>query len=139
MKKRMTNLKNNKKKGFTLIELVVVIAIMAILALIMVPNLTAYINKAEVSKIQANLKNVHTAAEIVEQAEPESVTDTDQSAYLAKVKEFSNIDVVGDGYTIVKSGDLIKVSFPVGEVTHSFDGTEYLPKSTTSADEGDED
>ena len=130
MKQRMTNLKNNKKKGFTLIELVVVIAIMAILALIMVPNLTAYINKAEVSKIQANLKNIHTAAEIVEQAEPESVDDpddADQAAYLAKVKEFSNIDVAEDGYTIEKSGDLIKVSITVGEVTHSFDGTEYLP------------
>ena len=121
MKKRMTNLKNSKKKGFTLIELVVVIAIMAILALIMVPNLTAYINKAEVSKIQANLKNVHTAAELVEQAEPESVTDEPQTAYLAKVKEFSNIDTVEDGYTIEKSGDFIKVSYEA----HAFDGVEY--------------
>ena len=137
MKKRMTNLKNNKKKGFTLIELVVVIAIMAILALIMVPNLTAYINKAEVSKIQANLKNVHTAAEIVEQAEPESVTDADKTAYLAKVKEYSNVDVATDGYTIVATDDdLIKVSITVGEVTHSFDGTEYLPKAAASGDEG---
>jgi type IV pilus assembly protein PilA len=37
------------KKGFTLIELIVVIAIIAILAAILIPALLNYINAAEVS------------------------------------------------------------------------------------------
>ena len=64
-----TKLKN-RKKGFSLIEMVVVIAIMAILALIMVPNLTAYIQKGDDAQIKANMKNVHTAAELVVQSDP---------------------------------------------------------------------
>ena len=69
LNKIKTKLKN-RKKGFSLIEMVVVIAIMAILALIMVPNLTAYIQKGDDAQIKANMKNVHTAAEIVIQSDP---------------------------------------------------------------------
>ena len=36
----------NKEKGFTLVELIVVLAILATLAAIMVPSLTGYIDKA---------------------------------------------------------------------------------------------
>ena len=72
-----------KRKGFTLIELVVVIAIMAILALITVPNLMAYLDKAKTAKIDANMKNIHTAAEMVRQTEKGLDTE--------KIKRYSNI------------------------------------------------
>ena len=45
LKKRM-EAKKNKKKGFTLIEVIVVIVIIAILAAIAVPSLTRYIGQA---------------------------------------------------------------------------------------------
>ncbi len=44
------------KKGFTLIELIVVIAILAILAAILIPSLTNYIKQANISKEQANAR-----------------------------------------------------------------------------------
>ncbi|MGL5979020.1 MAG: type IV pilin protein [Erysipelotrichaceae bacterium] len=38
--------KKNKKKGFTLVELIVVIAILGVLAVIMIPSFTGYVAKA---------------------------------------------------------------------------------------------
>ena len=44
---RNKKLKDNKKKGFTLVELIVVLVILAILAALLIPALTGYINKAK--------------------------------------------------------------------------------------------
>ena len=38
-------LKENNKKGFTLVELIVVLVILAILAALLIPALTGYIDK----------------------------------------------------------------------------------------------
>lgn len=48
----IANLKKNKKKGFTLVELIVVIAIIAIIAAVAVPTTISYVNKAKVSTAQ---------------------------------------------------------------------------------------
>jgi type IV pilus assembly protein PilA len=52
----------NMKKGFTLIELIVVIAIIAILALILVPQVTGYIDDANRSADRASAKACYTSA-----------------------------------------------------------------------------
>ena len=51
------------KKGFTLVELIVVLVILAILAALLVPALTGYIDKAKEKKITAEAKGVWTAAQ----------------------------------------------------------------------------
>jgi len=48
------------KKGFTIVELVIVIAVIAILAAILIPTFANVVNKAEASKIQAELKSAYT-------------------------------------------------------------------------------
>lgn len=50
----------NKQKGFTIIELIVVIAIIAVLASIVLVNVTQYINKSKVSAVQGNLATLLT-------------------------------------------------------------------------------
>ena len=55
----------NKKKGFTLVELIVVLAILAILAAMLVPALTGYIDKANEKKILATARQYYVASQTV--------------------------------------------------------------------------
>ena len=55
-------LKNNKK-GFTLVELIVVLVILAILAALLVPALTGYIDKAREKQVIAETRQVVMAAQ----------------------------------------------------------------------------
>lgn len=48
------------KKGFTLIELIVVIAIIAILAAILIPALLSYIEQANIAREQSNARSEFT-------------------------------------------------------------------------------
>ncbi|MCX6723596.1 MAG: prepilin-type N-terminal cleavage/methylation domain-containing protein [Candidatus Staskawiczbacteria bacterium] len=50
----------NKSKGFTIIELIVVIAIIAVLAAIVLVNVTGYISKGKDAAIKANLTSLVT-------------------------------------------------------------------------------
>lgn len=49
------------KKGFTLIELVIVVAILGVLALLVVPNVVNRKNEAEEAVINANIKVINNA------------------------------------------------------------------------------
>lgn len=55
--------KLKNKKGFTLIELIVVLVILAILAALLVPALTGYIDKANKDKVVAECRQVVVAAQ----------------------------------------------------------------------------
>lgn len=48
------------KKGFTLVELIVVISILAILALILVPSIIGYTAKAKAAVGKANAKSCYS-------------------------------------------------------------------------------
>ena len=47
---------NSQKRGFTLVELIVVLVILAILAAMLVPALTGYIKRAKEEKDYANYR-----------------------------------------------------------------------------------
>ena len=53
----LQKLRGNNQKGFTLIELMIVIAIIGILAAIAIPNFIAYRDKSYCSRVEADVHN----------------------------------------------------------------------------------
>ena len=52
------------KKGFTLIEVIVVIVIIVILSLILIPNVMLFINKNDINSCEKLITNIESSAKI---------------------------------------------------------------------------
>jgi len=95
-------------KKFTLIELIVVIAVLGILAAIVIPNISNFQNKARDTQLTADTRNVQTALDMyrLEQpdgAEPILVDGSENKVTLTATHEFD------------KDGNLQEISVKVGE------------------------
>lgn len=66
MRKKLSDYRQKmrkNKKGFTLVELIVVLVILAILIALLIPTLTGYIDKANKKKVQSEARQVLMAAQ----------------------------------------------------------------------------
>lgn len=73
----MNNLKK-KKKGFTLIELMAVIAIIAILAAVLVPTVNGYINRSKKTAVITQVRTIVNAVEAYNATSTNIITGTEK-------------------------------------------------------------
>lgn len=88
----LKTLRDNKKKGFTLVELIVVLVILAILAALLIPALTGYIDKAKEKQIVAETRQAVMAAQTI--ADEEYAKGTDDTAIVTKLEASTDNPVV---------------------------------------------
>ena len=101
----------NNKKGFTIVELVIVIAVIAILAAVLIPNLSRLVEKANESKAMQEAKNAYEAYLITEDSKTKKTPAENMDSINLCIKS-------GEHYYHVTNG-----SFSATEVTVAEDGT----------------
>lgn len=94
-----------RKGGFSLIELMIVVAVIAILAMIAVPSYQSYITKAKVKEAQSNLIALSLSAENLYQRTLTYPTETTTTTADTKTKFTSwNPSSTDFAYTYVSDG-----------------------------------
>lgn len=131
----LKSLRKDKKKGFTLVELIVVLVILAILAALLIPALTGYIDKAREKQIVAETRQIVMAAQTLLDEEygktvPTGSTSGDiefvdtasaPGAYgeieIAEVAELSEVALKWSSNAVVIASDDGTVKIEVGNKT----------------------
>lgn len=113
-----------KRKGFMLLELIIVVAIIGILSAVAIPNLVGMTDEAKVSKIQSDLSTIGTAMEVYHVKKGGTYPDNlsvlaGDNGYLKKVPE---PPTGASKYTIGNKG----------EVTCTFNGVTYSSFGTST-------
>ncbi len=113
-----------KRKGFMLIELIIVVAIVGILAAVAIPNLVGLTDEAKVSRIKADLSTIGTAAELYyvkkgtyPKTIAELVDTSGNNGYLKSIPEPPDKSVT---YEIKDKGEVIAT---FNNITYSSFGT----------------
>jgi len=116
--------KINFKKGFTMIEIIVVFAVIAILVAIAIPTMTHYIDAARNNELSANANGVYCAALVVyheTNAEAGSVKPSDwtdsSSPQSKRIKELSDVNPSNFKVDFDTNGKPVKIQVKNG--THT--------------------
>ncbi|HZK61760.1 MAG TPA: type II secretion system protein [Anaerovoracaceae bacterium] len=97
-------MKKRTKKGFTLIELIVVIAILAILSAIAIPVVSGVVDNAHTSANKANQRTIELAAKVYITEGNSISNDATLGSALSEFGLSSPIDGSTVSYTVSSSG-----------------------------------
>lgn len=103
---KLFNRKKKDNKGFTLVELVIVVAILAILVGILAPQYTKYVEKSRKSADVSNLENLVTAFKTA----ADGTTDIKAGTYGITISNVDNGTVAGTATDNGTKGDITVTS-----------------------------
>jgi len=119
------------KKGFTLIEIVIVIVIIAILAAVLVPSLTSWVDKAKISTIQEATGQIRSSlmTQLYEKSKTAVVTNTDQDNeiydedFWNEISERANTKLNADNleFSVGDEISIIEIKYESAGHTASYD------------------
>ncbi|WPX08022.1 prepilin-type N-terminal cleavage/methylation domain-containing protein [Anaerocellum danielii] len=113
---------NSKHKGFTLIEMVIVVAIIAILIAIAVPQVLKQINKSKIEADKANAKNIATA---IQQWVSEGNVLNDTGNNWVTIKDKDPVST-GNGIVDYLGSGLPKTKLKNGDFYYKYDATNQV-------------
>jgi prepilin-type N-terminal cleavage/methylation domain-containing protein len=117
--------KKNNRKGFTIVELVIVIAVIAILATVLVPTFGNVISDAKNSALLQEIKNEHTNY-TVKYAKEDSYTDEVYILIGSNYYHVVNGEIEMDGTNTKAPKAFAESVIPAG-------ATVYTPSNDTAA------
>lgn len=133
-----------KKKGFTLVEVIIVLVILAILAAILIPSLVGYIDKANEKASIANCRSFVLAAQTIgsetygekgtlsTNGTNATVTEADFIKEVFDLSELDSTKFKGE-ITMTPKGKVSEVKFDDGSYIVTFTGSNYEVAGTYTA------
>ena len=128
----MKKLGKSTKKGFTLVELIVVLVILAVLAAMLVPALVGYIDRAKAEKEYQTAATVYGAAQAViteKYAKDEFTTAEKSNKAISTGADLLSMPDADDAVlTLAGVTDKVTYKFSFNDETHIIDGTDSWVK-----------
>ncbi len=125
----MRKVGKSSKKGFTLVELIVVLVILAILAAMLVPALVGYIDRAKKEKEFQAASTVYTAAQaLATEAYGQGKTSAGAKTYAQntdEIEKLTGIKVKSVEVTMVDAEDEGIKGYTIGKIKVTFDKNDY--------------
>ena len=118
--------KKNSKRGFTLVELIVVLVILAILAALLIPALPGYIDKARKSQVEAETRALTQAVQtemstLYGSDEYATQSNANTNTFTAAAKDGKS--VFGHAQKLLNLADRYNAIVKLSEVPSLADGT----------------
>ena len=119
-------MKKMNKKGFTLAELLIVVAIIAVLVAIAIPVFTSQLEKSKIATDEANARSAY--GEAVAGYLSDEITDGD-TITLGKCTYTVSINVDDDEVSVSTSANLQSQKYAAGI---TYDGSDFTAATTTN-------
>ncbi|WP_429192925.1 pilin [Aeromonas salmonicida] len=122
-----------KQSGFTLIELMIVVAIVAILAAIALPAYQNYTKKAKMTELVSAVSGQKLAIEVCVQTNGESVCLNDRYG-IAAAAPSAGASAAADTVTVLKTAGVYEITATAKNLSPLVDNEKYVLTSSDTTD-----